>query len=58
VGCSPANLDVGSVGLEHPGHRVLTAPIVIIVVIVVVIPVTHPLVVVLTVSHVVPLFQP
>jgi hypothetical protein len=58
VGCGTADLDVGSVGLEHPGHRVLAAPVVIIVVIVVVIPVTHPLVVVLTVSHVLPLFQP
>jgi hypothetical protein len=35
----------------------LAAPV-IIVVIVVIIPVTHPLVVVLTVSHVLPLFQP
>ena len=50
-----ANLDIGSVRFEYPGHRVLTAPVV--VVIVVVIPVTHPLVV-LTVSHVSPLFQP
>src|SRR5207237_201273 len=52
-----ADLDVGSVRFEHPGHRVLTAPvIVIVVIIIVVIPVTHPLVV-LTVSHVLPLFQ-
>jgi hypothetical protein len=61
VGGGAANLDVGSVGLEHPGHRVLAAPVVIVTVvvaIVVVIPVTHPLVVVLTVSHVLPLFQP
>jgi hypothetical protein len=58
VGGGAADLDVGSVGFEHPGHRVLAAPVVIIVVIVVVIPVTHPLVVVLTVSHVSPLFQP
>jgi hypothetical protein len=49
---SAADLDVGSVRFEHPGHRVLTAPV-IVVVIVVVIPVTHPLVV-LTVSHVSP----
>src|SRR6202041_3410463 len=52
VRCGAANLDVGPVGLEHPGHRILAAPVVIIVVvIVVVVPVTHPLVVVLTVSH-------
>jgi hypothetical protein len=58
VGCGAANLDVGSVGLKHPGHRVLAAPVIIIVVIVIVVTVTHPLVVVLTVSHVLPLFQP
>ena len=60
VGGGAADLDVGSVGFEHPGHRVLAAPVVVIVVIIVVIvvPVTHPLVVVLTVSHVLPLFQP
>jgi hypothetical protein len=58
VGGGTADLDIGSVGLEHPSHRVLAAPIVIIVVIIVVVPVTHPLVVILTVSHVVPLFQP
>src|SRR6202041_1416086 len=57
VGCGAANLDVGSVGFEHPGHRILAAPVVIIVVVIVV-PVAHPLVVVLTVSHIVPLFQP
>jgi hypothetical protein len=56
MGCGTADLDVGSVGLEHPGHRVLAAPVAVIPV--VVIPVTHPLVVVLTVSHVLPLFQP
>src|SRR6185437_6983639 len=53
-----ANLDVGPVGFEHPGHRVLAAPVVIVVVVIVVVPVTHPLVVILTVSHVLPLFQP
>ena len=59
MGCGAADLDVGSVGLEHPGHRVLAAPVVIIIIIViVVVPVAHPLVVVLTVSHVLPLFQP
>src|SRR5206468_7494306 len=47
-----ANLDIGSVRFEHPGHRVLTTPV-IVVVIVIIIPVTHPLVV-LTVSHVSP----
>jgi hypothetical protein len=53
------DLDVGPVGLEHPGHRVLAAPVVIIVVVIaVVVPVTHALVVILTVSHVLPLFQP
>jgi len=51
-----ADLDIGSVRFEHPGHRVLTAPVIVVAVIVV-IPVTHPLVV-LTVSHVSPLFQP
>src|SRR5689334_1295545 len=54
---SPADLDIGSVRFEHPGHRVLTAPVIIVVIVIVVIPVTHPLVV-LTVSHVSPLFQP
>jgi len=60
VRCGTADLDVGSVGLKHPGHRVLAAPVVIIVavIVVIVVSVTHPLVVVLTVSHVVPLFQP
>ncbi len=59
VGRGAADLDVGSVGLVDPGHRVLAAPVVVIVIVaVVVIPVTHPLVVVLTVSHVSPLFQP
>ena len=57
VGCGAADLDVRPVGLEHPGHRVLAAPVAIVPVIVVV-PVTHPLVLVLTVSHVLPLFQP
>ena len=47
-----ADLDVGAVGFKHPGHRVLAAPVVIVVVIV---PVAHPLVI-LTVSHVLPLF--
>jgi hypothetical protein len=56
MGGGAANLDIGSVGFENPGHRVLPAPVVIIVIaIVVIIPVTHPLVVVLTVSHVLPL---
>ena len=53
-----ADLDVGPVRFEYPGHRVLAAPVVIVVVIIVVVPVTHPLVVILTVSHVLPLFQP
>ncbi len=54
-----AKLDVWPVRFEHPGHRVLTAPVIVIVVaaVVIVVPVTHPLVV-LTVSHVSPLFQP
>lgn len=47
-----ADLDVGSVGLVDPGQRILAAPVLIIV-----IPVAHPLLV-LTVSHVSPLFQP
>jgi hypothetical protein len=50
-----ADLDIGAVRFEHPGHRVLTTPVIVVVIIV--IPVTHPLVV-LTVSHVSPLFQP
>ena len=54
VGGSAADLDVGPVRFEHPGHRILAAPVVVVIV---VIPVTHPLVV-LTVSHVLPLFQP
>ena len=45
VGGGAADLDVGSVRFEHPGHRVLTAPVIVVVVIVVIIPVTHPLVV-------------
>mgnify|MGYP003530157734 CR=1 FL=1 len=59
VGSGAADLDVGSVRFEHPGHRVLTAPVIIgvAVIAVIVVPVTHPLVV-LTVSHVSPLFQP
>jgi hypothetical protein len=59
MGGGAANLDVGPVGFENPGHRVLAAPVVIIaIVVVIIVPVTHPLVVVLTVSHVSPLFQP
>jgi hypothetical protein len=54
VGSGAANLDVGAIRFEHPGHRILAATVVVIVV---VIPVTHSLVV-LTVSHVSPLFQP
>ena len=27
MGCGAADLDVGSVGFEHPGHRVLAAPV-------------------------------
>jgi len=49
-----ADLDIGSVRFEHPRHRILATPVVIIVVIV---PVAHPLIV-LTVSHVLPLFIP
>src|SRR5579863_1245087 len=49
-----ANLDVRSIGFEHPRHRVLATPVAIIPIVTV----THPLVLVLTVSHVVPLFQP
>ena len=48
-----ADLDIGTVGLVDPGHRVLAAPVVVIV-IVVVVAVAHPLLV-LTVSHVLPL---
>jgi hypothetical protein len=48
-----ADLDVGAVGFENPCHRVLAAPVVIVVIIIVV-PVTHPLVIILTVSHVPP----
>jgi len=52
VRCGAADLDVGSVGLIDPGHRVLAAPVIIVVVVIVA--VAHPLVV-LTVSHVLPL---
>jgi hypothetical protein len=52
MGGSAADLDVRPIRLEHPGQRVLAAPVIITV-----IPVAHPLVV-LTVSHVLPLFQP
>jgi hypothetical protein len=58
MGCGATNLDIGSVGLENPGHRVLATPVIVVVVIVIVIPVTHPLVVViLTVSHVSPFYR-
>src|SRR4051794_6271690 len=57
VGCSAANLDIRPIGLEYPRHRVLAAPIAVIPVVVVIVAVAHPLVV-LTVSHVLPLFQP
>jgi hypothetical protein len=56
MGCGAADLDVGPVGLEHPGHRILATPSV--AVIPVVIPVAHPLILILTVSHISPLFQP
>jgi hypothetical protein len=53
-----SDLDVGSVGLEYPGHRILTAPIVVtIIIVVVVVSVTHPLVIILTVSHVLPFYS-
>jgi hypothetical protein len=53
-----ANLDIRSVGLENTGHRVLAAPVIVtIIVVVIIVPVAHTLVV-LTVSHVLPLFQP
>ena len=55
-----ADFDIGPVRFEHPGHRVLTAPVIVVVaaiIVAAVVPVTHPLVV-LTVSHVSPLFQP
>ena len=35
--CGAADLDIGSVGFEYPGHRVLPAPVVIIVVVVVIV---------------------
>jgi hypothetical protein len=57
VGGGTADLDVGAIRFEDPGHRVLAAPIVIVVIIIVVavVVVPHPLVVVvLTVSHVSP----
>lgn len=53
VRCSATDLDVWSVGFEHPSHRVLTATPVIVTAT----PVAHPLLV-LTVSHIVPLIQP
>src|SRR5207248_5362345 len=48
-----ADLDVGSVRFINPGHRVLAAPV-IVVVIIIVVAVAHPLLV-LTVSHILPL---
>ncbi|KRQ13224.1 hypothetical protein AOQ71_14825 [Bradyrhizobium manausense] len=51
VGGSAADLDVGAVRFVDPGHRVLAASVVVIVVVVAV---AHPLLV-LTVSHVLPL---
>jgi hypothetical protein len=64
MGGGATDLDIRPVRLEHPGQRVLAAPVIIIVVVVTIvvvtsaaIPVAHPLVV-LTVSHVLPLFQP
>jgi hypothetical protein len=55
VGGGTADLDIGAIRFEDPGHRVLAAPIVIVVIIIVaVVVVPHPLVVVLTVSHVSP----
>src|SRR5205807_2758381 len=51
MGGGAADLDIRPVGFEYPGHRVLPTPVIIIVVVIV--PVTHPLVV-LTVSHVLP----
>jgi hypothetical protein len=50
-----ADLDVGSVGLVDPGHRVLAAPVIVVVIVAtIVVAVAHPLLV-LTVSHVLPL---
>ena len=49
-----ADLDVGSVGLVDPGHRVLAAPVIIVVIVIIIVAVAHPLLV-LTVSHVLPL---
>jgi hypothetical protein len=58
VGGGAANLDIGSVGLENPGHRVLATPVIVAIVIISVVSVTHPLVVViLTVSHVLPSYR-
>jgi hypothetical protein len=57
---SATNLDIRSVGLENTGHRILAAPVVITIVVIaviIIVPVAHTLVV-LTVSHVLPLFQP
>jgi len=52
MGGGPADLDIRAVGFVDPGHWVLTAPVVVIV-IVIVVPVAHPLLI-LTVSHVLP----
>ncbi|MGY3449467.1 hypothetical protein ACVILH_001809 [Bradyrhizobium sp. USDA 4353] len=54
MGGGATDLDVRPVGLEHPGQRILAAPVIVVVTVVAV---AHPLVV-LTVSHVLPLFQP
>src|SRR5947209_11046515 len=54
MGGGAADLNIRAVGFENPGHRALPAPDVVVAAGVVV-PVAHPLVVVLTVSHVLPL---
>src|SRR5262249_51131459 len=33
MGCGAADLDVGAVRFEHPGHRVLAAPVIVMIVI-------------------------
>lgn len=53
MGGRAADLDIGAVRIEHPGHRVLAAPVIVIIIVVVIPVIPHPLVI-LTVSHVLP----
>ena len=54
---SAANLDIRTVGFENPRHRILAATVSVVVIVIIVVAATHTLVVVRTVSHVVPLYE-